>query len=202
MLDSYLQGMAISFAFIFAIGAQNIFVLKQGLRGEHIFWVCLICALSDSILILLGVYGFASILQQSPKLILIAQYAGAVFLIFYAVQHLRAAIWPTALSTIAASSGSALWPVILSCMAITWLNPHVYLDTVVLIASVSTQFEQTRAYFALGAITASWLFFFSLGYAARLLVPILSSTGAWRIFDVSIAILLMCIAYGLLQGSL
>lgn len=202
MLDSYLQGMAISFAFIFAIGAQNIFVLKQGLRGKHIFWVCLICALSDSILILLGVYGFASILQQSPKLILIAQYAGAVFLIFYAAQHLRAAIWPTALSSIAASSGSALWPVILSCMAITWLNPHVYLDTVVLIASVSTQFEQTRAYFALGAITASWLFFFSLGYAARFLVPILSSTRAWRIFDVFIAVLLMCIAYGLLQGSL
>lgn len=201
MLDSYLQGMAVSFAFILAIGAQNIFVLKQGLIAEHIFWVCLICALSDSILILLGVYGFASILQQSPKLILIAQYVGAVLLIFYAAQHLRAAMWPAALHVIAQASRSRLCSVVLSCLAITWLNPHVYLDTVVLIASVSTQFEQTRAYFALGAITASWLFFFGLGYAARFLVPILSSKVAWRIFDLCIAIILLSIAYGLLHAG-
>lgn len=187
---------------ILAIGAQNAFVLKQGLKRQHVFWICLVCALSDSILISLGVFGFAEVIGHYPQFLKVAQYFGAAFLLFYAWQHARQAIQSQAIQALDLTQTPALLQSILLCLALTWLNPHVYLDTVVLIGSISTQFAQAKEYFTLGAISASWLFFFSLGYAAKLMAPWFQSAKAWRVLDAGIAVIMILIAISLLSMQL
>lgn len=197
MLSSYLQGFAIGFSLILAIGAQNAFVLKQGLKQQHIFWICLLCALSDATLIALGVFGFAALMQQFPMMITIARYAGALFLMVYGAQHIKQALQANQSIQLDAQSEQSLWKILGICLALTWLNPHVYLDTVVLLGSISTQFAQMKLYFALGAISASFLFFFALGYGARLLLPVFKNSKAWQILDVMIAVVMWSIALSL-----
>lgn len=197
MLSSYLQGFAIGFSLILAIGAQNAFVLKQGLKQQHIFWICLLCALSDATLIALGVFGFAALMQQFPMMITIARYAGALFLMVYGAQHIKQALQANQSIQLDAQSEQSLWKILGICLALTWLNPHVYLDTVVLLGSISTQFAQMKLYFALGAISASFLFFFALGYGARLLLPVFENAKAWQILDVMIAVVMWSIALSL-----
>lgn len=197
MLSSYLQGFAIGFSLILAIGAQNAFVLKQGLKQQHIFWICLLCALSDATLIALGVFGFAALMQQFPMMITIARYAGALFLMVYGAQHIKQALQANQSIQLDAQSEQSLWKILGICLALTWLNPHVYLDTVVLLGSISTQFAQMKLYFALGAISASFLFFFALGYGARLLLPVFKNPKAWQILDVMIAVVMWSIALSL-----
>ena len=197
MLNTYIQGFIVGMSLIVAIGAQNAFVLKQGLKKQYVFWVCLVCALSDSILIVLGVSGFSKVLQHYPEMIQFAKWAGAIFLFFYGVQHaLRAFKSQQILQASGPIEKQHLLNLILLCLALTWLNPHVYLDTVVLLGSISTQFEQP-AYFALGAVCASWLFFFGLGYGARVLIPIFTNPKAWNILDAIIAVLIWGIAISL-----
>lgn len=198
MLYSYLQGFAVSLGLILAIGAQNAFVLKQGLKQQSVFWVCLVCALSDSILISLGVLGFSQLILHYPQAMLLAKYFGALFLFWYGAQHFYQAYRAQDSQLQLESQPHQLWKIILICLALTWLNPHVYLDTVVLIGAISASFEATKLYFTLGAITASWLFFFSLGYGARLLIPIFQSAKAWRILDVMIGAMMWGIATSLL----
>ena len=197
MLSTYLQGFAIGFSLILAIGAQNAFVLKQGLKQQHIFWICLLCALSDATLIALGVFGFAALMQQFPMMITIARYAGALFLMVYGAQHIKQALQANQSIQLDAQSEQSLWKILGICLALTWLNPHVYLDTVVLLGSISTQFAQMKLYFALGAISASFLFFFALGYGARLLLPVFKNSKAWQILDVMIAVVMWSIALSL-----
>ena len=197
MLSSYLQGFAIEFSLILAIGAQNAFVPKQGLKQQHIFWICLLCALSDATLIALGVFGFAALMQQFPMMITIARYAGALFLMVYGAQHIKQALQANQSIQLDAQSEQSLWKILGICLALTWLNPHVYLDTVVLLGSISTQFAQMKLYFALGAISASFLFFFALGYGARLLLPVFKNRKAWQILDVMIAVVMWSIALSL-----
>lgn len=197
MLSSYLQGFAIGFSLILAIGAQNAFVLKQGLKQQHIFWICLLCALSDATLIALGVFGFAALMQQFPMMITIARYAGALFLMVYGAQHIKQALQANQSIQLDAQSEQSLWKILGICLALTWLNPHVYLDTVVLLGSISAQFTQMKVYFALGAISASFLFFFALGYGARLLLPAFKNRKAWQILDVMIAVVMWSIALSL-----
>lgn len=197
MLSTYLQGFAIGFSLILAIGAQNAFVLKQGLKQQHIFWICLLCALSDATLIALGVFGFAALMQQFPMMITIARYAGAVFLMVYGAQHIKQALQANQSIQLDAQSEQSLWKILGICLALTWLNPHVYLDTVVLLGSISTQFAQMKLYFALGAISASFLFFFALGYGARLLLPVFKNPKAWQVLDVMIAVVMWSIALSL-----
>ena len=197
MLSSYLQGFAIGFSLILAIGAQNAFVLKQGLKQQHIFWICLLCALSDATLIALGVFGFAALMQQFPMMITIARYAGALFLMVYGAQHIKQALQANQSIQLDAQSEQSLWKILGICLALTWLNPHVYLDTVVLLGSISTQFAQMKLYFALGAISASFLFFFALGYGARLLLPVFKNPKAWQVLDVMIAVVMWSIALSL-----
>ena len=197
MLSSYPQGFAIEFSLILAIGAQNAFVLKQGLKQQHIFWICLLCALSDATLIALGVFGFAALMQQFPMMITIARYAGALFLMVYGAQHIKQALQANQSIQLDAQSEQSLWKILGICLALTWLNPHVYLDTVVLLGSISTQFAQMKLYFALGAISASFLFFFALGYGARLLLPVFKNPKAWQILDVMIAVVMWSIALSL-----
>ncbi|RZG79132.1 amino acid transporter [Acinetobacter sp. WCHAc060033] len=197
MLQSYIQGMAVGFSLIIAIGAQNAFILKQGLKKQYVFWLCAICAASDSILILLGVLGFSHVVQSHPEIINWAKYFGATFLFFYGAQHFIQTFKTSSSLLPSENSESNLFKMILICLALTWLNPHVYLDTVVLIGSISTKFEKTAMYFAMGAITASWLFFFTLGYGARLLLPIFQNPKAWKILDFIIGVVMWGIAISL-----
>jgi len=190
MLHSYLQGFAIGLSLIVAIGAQNAFVLKQGLKKQAVFWVCFVCALSDSILVVLGITGFATVIQLYPELVGFAKWAGAVFLLWYGLQHAIQAFKSNQSLHASSQNEIQLSKIIIVCLALTWLNPHVYLDTVVLIGSISTQFEQTKLYFALGVITASWFFFFSLGYGARVLIPVFANPKAWKVLDGVIALIM------------
>lgn len=202
MLSTYFQGFAVSLGLILAIGAQNAFVLKQGLKQQSVFWVCLVCALSDSLLISFGVLGFSQLILHYPQAMLLAKYFGAAFLFWYGAQHFYQAYTLQNMQLQAATQSYKPWRIILICLALTWLNPHVYLDTVVLIGAISASFETSKLYFTLGAITASWLFFFSLGYGARLLTPIFQSAKAWRILDMMIGAMMWGIAASLLLMSL
>ena len=201
MLHTYLQGFAIGLSLIVAIGAQNAFVLKQGLKKQAVFWVCFVCALSDSILVVLGITGFATVIQLYPELVGFAKWAGAVFLVWYGLQHAIQAFKSNQSLHAGSQNEIQLSKIIMVCLALTWLNPHVYLDTVVLIGSISTQFEQTKLYFALGVITASWLFFFSLGYGARVLIPVFANPKAWKVLDVVIALIMWSIAISLIMTT-
>ena len=201
MLHSYLQGFAIGLSLIVAIGAQNAFVLKQGLKKQAVFWVCFVCALSDSILVVLGITGFATVIQLYPELVGFAKWAGAVFLLWYGLQHAIQAFKSNQSLHAGSQNEIKLSKIIIVCLALTWLNPHVYLDTVILIGSISTQFEQTKLYFALGVITASWFFFFSLGYGARVLIPVFANPQAWKVLDVVIALIMWSIAISLIMTA-
>lgn len=200
MLNTYLQGLAVGLSLIIAIGAQNAFILKQGLKKQHVFWVCLVCAFSDSMLIILGVSGFSTILLHYPQIILFAKWGGALFLFFYGFQHLVQALKKQSGIQLDAESDSNLVQILLICLALTWLNPHVYLDTVILLGSISMQFEQP-VYFAFGAVSASWLFFFALGYGAQMMTPIFASAKAWQILDGGIALVMWGVAISLLLST-
>jgi L-lysine exporter family protein LysE/ArgO len=182
-MDAFFFGFSLGFSLILAIGAQNAFVLKQGLKNEHVFLVCLICALSDAILILLGVSGFHLLIASFPSLVSIARYGGAAFLLVYGlISFYNALRLDHGLRPSDIKSNSA-WQSALTCLAFTWLNPHVYLDTVVLLGSVSTQFSAQITWFTSGAMLASFLFFFALGYGAGLLRPLFAQARAWRVLD-------------------
>lgn len=196
-LSIFFKGFGIGSGLIVAIGAQNAFVLKQGLKQQYVFWLCLICALSDSILIACGVLGFAEIMTASPILITVAKYLGATFLLVYGAKAFYAAFKTTQSMDLDSSQKQTLTQALVTCLAFTWLNPHVYLDTIVLIGSVATQLED-KVSFALGSILASWVFFFSLGYAARLLKPLFTNPKAWKILDFIIGCVMWSIAITLL----
>lgn len=159
LLNSLTHGFVMGLSLIVAIGAQNTFVLKQGLKQQHIFWVCFVCALSDAILIMVGVMGFGTILLQHPIITDIAKFAGATFLAVYGAMHFWQAWKAEQHFLIDDNQLHSLWKTISICLAFTWLNPHVYLDTVVLLGSISVQFYEWKIYFALGAMTASFMFF-------------------------------------------
>lgn len=198
MLQSYMQGLAVGFGLIIAIGAQNAFILKQGLKKQYVFWLCTICAASDSILILLGVFGFSQLVESHPEIVNGAKYLGVTFLLIYGAQHFIQAFKTSASLLPSENNETQLFKMLCICLALTWLNPHVYLDTVVLMGSISTKFESTALYFASGAITASWVFFFALGFGARFLLPIFQNTTAWKILDFIIALVMWGIAISLL----
>lgn len=192
------HGFLMSLGLIVAIGAQNAFVLKQGLMKQHIFWICLLCALSDAILIFAGVYGFATLVKLIPELVVIAQCIGVVFLFVYGLLHFIQAYKADQCLQVSKESTASLWKSLLICLGLTWLNPHVYLDTVVLIGAVSAQFQPDLLQFALGASLASVLFFFSLGYGAGFLQPVFQHPRAWQVLDVLIGMVMWGIALKLL----
>jgi L-lysine exporter family protein LysE/ArgO len=197
-MHALFYGFSLGFSLILAIGAQNAFVLKQGLRDEHVFLVCLICALSDAALILIGVSGFHILVASFPGVVAIARYGGALFLFayglisFYRAYRVQQGLQPSDLPR------SSAWQAALTCLAFTWLNPHVYLDTVVLLGSISIQFGDNTPWFATGAVAASFVFFFALGYGARLLRPLFADPRAWRILDFLIGVVMWSIALRLL----
>ncbi|MCG7519266.1 LysE/ArgO family amino acid transporter [Ruegeria sp. Ofav3-42] len=193
MSTSLIAGFALGFSLILAIGAQNAFVLRQGLRREHVFPLCLTCAVSDAILIAAGVAGFGTLAHALPWFETVMRYGGAIFLTWYGLRSLNSAWRGGAVMEIGEASRTNLKPVLLTVLAFTWLNPHVYLDTVVLIGSISAQYDDRMA-FALGAMTSSFVFFFSLGYGAGVLSPIFARPRAWQVLDILIGLVMLAIA--------
>lgn len=196
MENAFPAGFALGFSLILAIGAQNAFVLRQGLRRSHVFAICLTCAISDATLIVVGVAGFGWISSVVTGLAEIMRWGGALFLIGYGALSFRSA-WRGGQAMESEGEDVSLKAALLTCLALTWLNPHVYLDTVALLGSISAQFEN-RVGFALGASLASFTFFFSLGYGARLLAPVFAKPVAWCLLDVGVGIIMWSIAFGLL----
>jgi len=197
-MNAYFSGLGVSFGLILAIGAQNAFVLRQGLRREHILTVVLICAISDALLIAFGVGSFHQILTKAPWIEPLMRYGGAGFLCFYGIRSLRAALQSNEGLKAAHGDKANHWRIALTCLALTWLNPHVYLDTVLLIGSISSGFPGEEMSFAIGAMSTSFIFFFSLGFGALLLRPWLSSPLIWRFIELSIALIMWFIALKLL----
>ena len=197
MSPAFLSGFVLSFGLILAIGAQNAFVLRQGLRREHVFWVCLTCALSDAILIAAGVAGFGALAASVPQFEPIMRYGGAAFLIWYGVVNFRSAWIGGAALDLAERRATSLTASLTTLLAFTWLNPHVYLDTVVLIGSVSAQ-SDSRIWFGAGAVCASFVFFFGLGYGSRFLAPLFARPRAWQLLDLGIGVTMWGIAAKLL----
>ena len=193
-------GFRLGFGLILAIGAQNAFVLRQGLRREHVLATCLFCAVSDAALIALGVSGFAAVSLAAPWLAPTLRWAGVVFLAWYGLRAFRAAWAGGEVLAAARGGGEPLGRVMVLLAAMTWLNPHVWLDTVVLLGSVSAQYAGQRGAFALGAVMASFLFFFGLGYGARLLAPVFARPGAWRVLDAVVGVTMWSLATGLALG--
>jgi L-lysine exporter family protein LysE/ArgO len=198
MTVTFWNGFALGFSLILAIGAQNAFVLRQGLRREHVLAVVLACALSDAMLIVAGVAGFGSLAQMVPWFEPLMRYGGALFLVCYGIRSFQSAWRGGAVMDLKNSAPRKLGPTLATVLAFTWLNPHVYLDTVVLLGSISAQYD-SKVMFAGGAVTASFVFFFSLGYGARLLAPVFARPKAWRILDGAIGLTMWAIAAKLLM---
>jgi len=194
VLATFFTGLGSAASLIIAIGAQNAFVLRQGLRRQHVLPIVIICVLSDAILIAAGVAGIGVIVKNAPIALEIVRWAGFLFLVGYAVFAARRALKPESLSTSGAVAGS-LAAAVGTCLAITWLNPHVYLDTVLLLGSLSASHgDPGRWVFGAGAATASLLWFGMLGFGARFPAPVFAKPVAWRILDVAIAVLMLVLA--------
>lgn len=193
-----LEGFVLGASLIVAIGAQNAFVLRQGLARRQVFAIASFCFLADAALIAAGVGGLGSIIQAAPGTLRLVTLAGAVFLGAYAVMAFRRALHPGSLSA-SRSGESRLGPVLATTAALTFLNPHVYLDTVVLLGGLSARHAGlSRAAFGAGAAAASGVWFYGLGYGARLLAPLFAKPVAWRWLDLGIALIMASIALSLL----
>ncbi len=197
-MNAFISGFSLGFSLILAIGAQNAFVLKQGIKKEHVFVICLVCALSDAVLIFAGVSGFGYLIEQFPSLQTAAKYGGFVFLFAYGLKSFYAAWSMTHELNPLDQPTTSLFKTVLTVLAFTWLNPHVYLDTVILLGSVSTKFDSLAPLFGLGAISASFVFFFSLGYGARILTPVFQKPLSWKILEILIGIIMLSLAWMLL----
>lgn len=194
IFSAALAGFLSGAALIVAIGAQNAFVLRQGIRREHVLPIVGVCALSDAILIALGVAGVGSFVTAAPMVLDIVRWVGAIFLVGYAVFAARRAVHPQALVA-GTATASSLTAAVLTAVALTWLNPHVYLDTVLLLGSLSTAHgDDGRWWFAAGAIAASGLWFAGLGFGARLLRGLFARPAAWRVLDLCVAAIMLVLA--------
>ena len=198
-MQALFSGFGLGLSLILAIGAQNAFVLRAGLLKRYVFIVCLTCSLSDALLIYIGVNGLGRFVQSMPVIIDVMRYGGAIFLVLYGAKSLYSA-WRGGTGLKAAGEFSTLRAAALTCLALTWLNPHVYLDTVILLGSIAVQSPQPGV-FGIGAILASFVFFFTLGYGAQLLAPFFARPRAWQFLDIGIAAVMFSIAFGLILSQ-
>ena len=198
-----LAGLGFGLGLIVAIGAQNAYVLRQGIRREHVGLVVAICAVSDLALTTLGAAGVGSAVARHALLLAVVTLVGAAVLLVYAGQAVRRAIRPAVLSVATEDTQqlARVGSVVLSALALTWLNPHVYLDTVVLLGSVSSTYAQPWL-FALGAGVGSVVWFSVLGFGARALAPVFARPTAWRVFDIAVAVIMTALAVKLVLGLL
>jgi L-lysine exporter family protein LysE/ArgO len=190
MSSPLLLGFLASFALIAAIGAQNAFVLRQGIRGEHVLAVVTVCTVSDIVLIGAGIAGVGALISTHPDALAIAKFGGAAFLAGYGLLAARRAWRPSAL-TPSQERPARLLEVLVTCLAMTWLNPHVYLDTVVLLGALANEHRDDRWLFGVGAVTASAVWFVSLGLGARRLAGWFAAPVTWRVLDGLIAVTML-----------
>ena len=189
LITGFFTGMSL----IVAIGAQNAFVIKQGLLRSHVTLVVFVCSLSDALLIILGTGGLGTIIQSRPDLLDVIRWFGVIYLTWFGFKSVRSALHN---ETLTASNQSAeSWKkVLLTVLAMTYLNPHVYLDTVIFVGSLANQFESQRWYFALGACIASGIWFSAIGYGARSASHLMSKPLFWRVLDSAIAAIMLTLA--------
>jgi L-lysine exporter family protein LysE/ArgO len=198
VLAGFLTGLSL----IVAIGAQNAYVLRQGIRREHVGAVALLCSAADAALIVAGVTGIGTIVERAPVVLDVVRWAGAAFLLGYAVLALRRAVHPGELHAATGGARVGVRTVLTTAAALTFLNPHVYLDTVLLLGSIANQHgDDGRWYFAAGAVLGSFVWFFGLAYGARRLAPLFARPAAWRVLDGVIAVVMAAIALSLVLGG-
>ena len=198
-MSTFLAGFGLALSLIVAIGAQNAFILRAGLLRQHVFILCSVCALSDALLIAAGVSGLGILVSKAPVFLAFMKYGGAAFLFFYGTRSLLNSLRGGRFLLAEGEVGSLREAVII-CLLLTWLNPHVYLDTVILLGVASTQYSE-NTYFAVGAITASFIFFYSLGFGARLLSSFFEHSFSWKILDGIIGIVMWSIAFSLVYNG-
>lgn len=198
LLTAALAGLGFGLSLIVAIGAQNAYVLRQGLRKEHVFVIVAICAVSDALLIALGVAGLGAIIQQLEWLLLLIELVGGLFLCTYGVMAAKRAWKPEVLTTDTGGKAVSLKVAAGTALALTYLNPHVYLDTVLLLGSIAGTYEANRWWFAAGAMLGSVIWFSTLGFGARLLDPVFKRPSAWRVLDAIIAVVMFTLGMSLL----
>jgi len=199
VLPTALSGLGFGLSLIVAIGAQNAFVMRQGLRREHVGVVVVICALSDIVLIALGTGGVGAVISAHRPVLAGVTVVGSAVLLWYAATAVRRAVRPVALVADFGGEAGRMVPVAVTALALTWLNPHVYLDTVVLLGSVASA-QASPWTFAAGAMVASVAWFAGLGYGAQVLRPLFARPAAWRVFDLGVAAVMTTVAVGLLLG--
>ena len=198
MLDSYVTGVLTGLGLIVAIGAQNAYVLRQGIHRQHVAIVVAICALSDALLIILGVAGVGALIADHPTALNIMKWLGAAYLVWFAITSFRSALKPQALELSGPVKRSG---VIATTLALTYLNPHVYLDTVLMLGNIANQHgADGRWWFAGGAVTGSIVWFSALGFGARAVAPWMSKPSVWRVLDVIIGCMMLLIAVLLVRS--
>ena len=198
-MNTFLAGFGLGLSLIVAIGAQNAFILRAGLLKRHVFILCSVCAVSDALLITAGVLGLGVLVNNAPFFLVFMKYAGAAFLFAYGFRSLLKSL-KGGRFLLAEGEANSLKEAILICLLLTWLNPHVYLDTVILLGIASTQYSE-NTHFAAGAIASSFIFFYSLGFGARLLSNFFKHSFSWRILDGIIGIVMWSIAFSLVYDS-
>lgn len=194
MFGAATAGYVLAVSLIVAIGAQNAFILRQGLKREHVFILCLICALADAVLIAAGVAGLGTLIRQYPVALTAITVCGTLFLFAYGAMAFRRAMHPDALKA-GAGPSLPLGKAVTACLAFTFLNPHVYLDTVILLGGLSARYEgASRLAYAIGASAGSFSWFFALGYGARLLAPVFARPRSWQVLDILIGLVMWALA--------
>lgn len=197
VLTGFLAGLSL----IVAIGAQNAFVLRQGLLKKHVLVIVLICAISDATLITFGVLGLGALISALPWLLEVIRWVGVAFLVWYGSTSLKRFMKNESLKAAEAGSGN-LKQTVLTTLALTFLNPHVYLDTVIFIGGIANQFGDQKWFFVIGAVTASFIWFFSLGFGASKASVVMSKPAFWKILDISIAAVMFSLAITLAVAKL
>lgn len=197
MLSIFVTGVLTGFALIVAVGAQNAFLLRQGIRGEHVLPVILVCLVSDVFAITVGVAGFGVVLERWPAVLPIAQIGGGLYLLAFGAQSAMRAWRPAALKAEGGTTMTVRRAVLLT-LALTWLNPHFYLDAILMLGTVANSFGDQRWWFCAGALAASLVWFPTLGFGARALRGVFARPSAWRVLDSGIAVLMGALGIGLL----
>lgn len=201
IFSSTATGLGAGLALIIAIGAQNAFVLRQGIRGEHVGQVVLICMLSDIVLIAAGILGIGAVIAAAPVIVVAIRLAGAAFLLAYGVLAAKRALKPGVLTADGQQGTLSLKAALITAVTLTWLNPHVYLDTVLLLGTLANQHGDLRWWFGMGAALGSVLWFSALGFGARFLRPVFAKPGAWRVLDALIALVMLVLGAKMALGG-
>lgn len=203
MFIIYLQGALLGAAMILPLGPQNAFVLQQGSRKQYHMMSAFLCSLSDTVLIVAGVFGGSALLGQSEMLMQLITWAGVAFLVWYGYGAFRTAMFSDDVVIQTENKVVSRWRVVVTLFAVTWLNPHVYLDTFVVLGSVGGQLDsQLRPWFTAGALTASFFWFFALAILAAWFSPVLNKPRSQRIINLFVGIVMWFIAFQLAKQEL